>query len=346
MLIRPHRHSCALCAAGPALVLACRTPKKRSPSYPLNSRFHCLQLTLGKLAHAIPMLSSHAWVAVPMSTSSPNTTFFKNPAAHLRIAQRPCYQTRGCACHFCRQHCTASSPRGRALAPASLPPPCTVAATPAPHNAPAFRAAHRRLRPVRRRRFHRFSAYGLPRVMQSVLLTPATPQSSLSSALRNTSFATPSPCAIRTSLSFWTPWRSTASVTQHCSLMPSTKTPFPPRSQAPQPPASQIMMTTMRTFTLPTIGYDSFVRFCDVATQSMIIALLFPDQHVIRLAFSRSGRAAADQPLYVVERGHPTTRVFAITNDNIFSKTFQLYTGHNEATTSVGFELRRFISVY
>lgn len=106
------------------------------------------------------------------------------------------------------------------------------------------------------------------------------------------------------------------------------------------------MMSTMSTFILATGGYDPSVRFYDATTQSLIRTLPFPDQHVLRLAFSGKGPVAADEPLYIMVGGAPTICVYDITTNDTSPHIFQPYTGHTEAVTAVGFEPKHSAFVY
>lgn len=106
------------------------------------------------------------------------------------------------------------------------------------------------------------------------------------------------------------------------------------------------MMSTMSTFILAAGGYDPTVRLYDATTQSLIRTLPFPDQHVLRLAFSGKGPAAAGEPLYIIVGGAPTICVYDITTNDTSQNTFQPYTGHTEAVTAVGFEPKHSAFVY
>lgn len=70
----------------------------------------------------------------------------------------------------------------------------------------------------------------------------------------------------------------------------------------------------------------------------MIRTLQFVEQQVLRLAFSSDKPIPHDAPLFLIAGGSPNVAVYDVSNPRTPPNTFQVYQGHSEAITAVGFE--------
>lgn len=102
----------------------------------------------------------------------------------------------------------------------------------------------------------------------------------------------------------------------------------------------------MCSFTLATGGYDNSIRFFDATNQTMIRTIQFCDQQVLRLAFSGDRPVSSDAPLYLIAGGSPSVAVYDVSSQHTSPTLFQVYQGHSEAITAVGFEPRHTAFVY
>lgn len=101
---------------------------------------------------------------------------------------------------------------------------------------------------------------------------------------------------------------------------------------------SQATQATASQFILATGGYDTFVRFFDAQNQSLVRTVQFCDQHVIRIAFSGTGKVPVNHPLYLVVGGSLTVCVYDVSTNDTPPNIFAPFKGHTDPITAVGFE--------